>query len=145
MYPIGCETWSCCIEVVLDIIVKHSFWKKILRSHLDMTDRITVELGFLVDSLDKEIWKNEMKWTITTRDNISSRYYCTVLSVLRIFCQGLYQTCDVLNQPCAVYPANRTSYHVTGHYVRRTHKRGIDCTKPIYRRLRMVESMLAAA
>ena len=27
-------------------------------------DRITEESGFLVDSLDKEIRKNEMKWTI---------------------------------------------------------------------------------
>ena len=108
-------------------------------------NRITEESGFLVDSFDKEIRKNEMKWTITTRDNISSSSYCTVLSVLRIFCQGLYQTCDVLNQPRAVYPANRTSYHVTGHYVRHTHERGSDCTKPIYRRLRTVESILAAA
>ena len=97
-------------------------------------DRITLKSGFPVDSLDKEIRKNEMKWTIKTRDNISSRYYCTVLSVLRIFRQGLYQTCDVLNQPRAGYPANRTSYHVTGHYVRHTHERGIDCKKPAYTR-----------
>ena len=108
-------------------------------------DRITLKSGFLVDSLDKEIRKNEMKWTIKTRDNISSRYYCTVLSVLRIFRQGLYQTCDVLNQPRAGYPANRTSYHVTGHYVRHTHERGIDCKKPTYTRLMTVERILLAA
>ena len=51
-------------------------------------DRITEESSFLVDSLDKEIRKNKMKWTIKTRDNVSSSSYCTVLSFLRIFCQG---------------------------------------------------------
>ena len=117
----------------------------LLQFALPVVDRITEESGFLVDSLDKEIWKNEMKWTIKTRDNISSSSYCTVLSVLRIFCQGLYQTCNVLYQPRALYPANRTSYHVTGHYVRHTHERGIDCKKPTYTRLMTVERILSAA
>ena len=75
-------------------------------------DRITLKSGFLVDSLDKEIRKNEMKWIRRTKDNTSGSSDCTLLSVLRIFHQGLYQTCDVLYQPRPVYPTNHTAYHI---------------------------------